>query len=59
MAPIGMQREGQAFLLEEFYQAVTNGASVGTTCQDNIRSLAVVFDVVKSFQTGQRVRSSS
>ena len=42
-----MALEGQAYLLDEFYRAVTGGEPVGTTCQDNIRSLGIVFDVVR------------
>jgi hypothetical protein len=52
-----MERVGQAYLLHEFYEAVTQGKPAMTTCQDNIKSLAIVFDVVKSFETGQVVRS--
>ncbi len=55
--PIEMELEGQEYLLDEFYKAVTTGSSVGTTCQDNIRSLGVVFDVVESFESGQVVES--
>jgi predicted dehydrogenase len=58
VAPVQREREGQAYLLDEFYRAVTQGDSVATDCQDNIRSLAIVFDVVESFETGQVVSSS-
>ena len=54
---VEMALEGQGYLLEEFFQAVTAGAPVGTPCQDNIRSLVIVFDVVQSFESGQVVES--
>lgn len=57
--PVDMALEGQAYLLDEFYRAVTFGEPAGTTCQDNIRSLGIVFDVVQSFETGQVVQSLS
>ncbi len=49
----------QSYLLNEFYEAAENGASVGTPCQDNIRSLGIVFDVVQSFESGVVVGSAS
>ena len=54
--PVPMQRMAQAYLLNEFYEAVTQGKPPATTCQDNIKSLGIVFNVVKSFETGQVVR---
>lgn len=59
VAPVKMELEGQAYLLQEFYEAVTSGSAPATTCQDNIKSLAIVFDVVRSFETGQIVKSSA
>lgn len=53
-----MERQAQAYLLHEFYEAVTQGKPPTTTCQDNIKSLGIVFDVVKSFETGAVVQSS-
>jgi predicted dehydrogenase len=58
VTPVTLAREGQAYLLHEFYEAVTTGKPPVTTCRDNIKSLAIVFDVVKSFETGQVVKSS-
>lgn len=55
--PVVMERTGQAYLLHEFYEAVTQGKPAVTTCQDNIKSLGIVFDVVQSFETGQAVSS--
>jgi predicted dehydrogenase len=46
----------QAYLLHEFYDAVTQGKLPATTCQDNIKSLAIVFNTVQSFETGAPVR---
>ena len=57
--PVKMEREGQAYLLQEFYQAVSEGTAVATTCQDNIKSLAIVFDIVESFETGQVVHAAT
>ncbi len=54
--PVERQYVAQAYLLHEFYEAVTQGKSPVTTCQDNIKSLGIVFDVVKSFETGCPVR---
>ena len=55
--PVQLARTGQAYLLQEFYEAVTTGKPPVTTCQDNIKSLGIVFDVVQSFETGQVVQS--
>ena len=59
VSPVKMERTEQAYLLHEFYEAVTHGAQPATTSQDNIKSLAIVFDVVRSFETGQVVKSSA
>lgn len=59
VAPVQLARDGQAYLLQEFYEAVTTGKPPVTTCQDNIKSLGIVFDVVKSFETGAVVYSSA
>lgn len=53
-----MERTDQAYLLHEFYEAVTQGKPAVTTCQDNIKSLGIVFDVVQSFESGQVVYSA-
>lgn len=57
--PVEMEYTAQAYLLHEFYQAVTLGKPAATTCQDNIKSLGIVFDIVQSFQTGSPVRRST
>lgn len=54
---VAMPRTDQAYLLHEFYEAVTLGKPVVTTAQDNIKSLGIVFDVVQSFESGQPVLS--
>ncbi len=48
----------QAYLLHEFYQAIKLGKAPVTTCQDNIKSLGIVFDSIRSFETGGVVASS-
>ena len=53
------KRLGQSYLLQEFYEAVTLNKPPVTTCQDNIKSLGIVFDVIKSITTGDVVRSSA
>lgn len=57
--PVVMERTDQAYLLHEFYEAVTQGKPAVTTCQDNIKSLGIVFDVVESFERGAVVRSAA
>ncbi len=54
--PVTMAHVAQDYLLREFYEAVSEGISPATTCQDNIRSLGIVFGVVESFQTGGAVK---
>lgn len=56
--PVTLERQAQAYLLHEFYEAVKTGQKPATTCQDNIKSLGIVFDVVQSFATGTVVQSS-
>ena len=52
---IGMERESQDYLLHEFYQAVTKGAAVGATAQDNIHTMEFVFGVVDACDSGRSV----
>jgi len=54
-----VERSGQAYLLHEFQTAVMQGKPPVTTCQDNIKSLGIVFDVVESFETGKVVNCSA
>lgn len=58
ITPIEMHRQAQSYLLHEFYEAVTTGLSPATTCQDNIKSLGIVFDTIASFESGRVVPSS-
>ena len=53
---VAMPYAAQAYLLREFYDAVTNEIAPATTCFDNIRSLSIVCNLVESFQTGRAVR---
>jgi predicted dehydrogenase len=56
---VTMERTDQAYLLQEFYEAVAQGKSAVTTCQDNIKSLGIVFDMVQSFERATVVRSAA
>ena len=58
VTPVAMPLDGQNYLLQEFFEAVEAGTPPVTTCQDNIKSLGIVFDVVRSFETGQMVKST-
>ena len=53
--PADTQFHNQAYLAQEFYDAVTNGGSTGTPVQDNINSIQMVFDVIASSEAGQVV----
>lgn len=46
----------QAYLLHEFYEAVTTGKAPATTGADNLYSLGMVFDMIASFETGAVVQ---
>lgn len=54
---VEMPRQAQAYLLHEFYQAVSQGILPGTTCQDNIKSLAIVFDTISAVESGHSIPS--
>ncbi len=53
-----MEREGQDYLLHEFFEAVTKGAPVATSAQDNIRTVEFVFGVVQACDSGDAVKLS-
>lgn len=53
---VSMAREGQDYLLQEFYEAVMRGKSVGTTAQDNLQTMAFVFGVAEACDSGKTVR---
>ncbi len=54
--PVSMEREGQDYLLQEFFESVTTGASTATTAQDNIHTMEFVFGVVEACDSGKMVR---
>ena len=56
---VHVEYTAQAYLLHEFCEAITNGITPATTCQDNIKSLGIVFDAVRSFKTGVVVESGT
>jgi predicted dehydrogenase len=56
--PVQMTYQDQAYTLQEFYEAVTQGLAPQTTCQNNIKSLALIFDIVRSFKMGEPVESA-
>lgn len=53
---IEMPRTRQAYLIQEFYEAVTHGKPPATTIQDNIKSLQMVFDVIESSKSGRIIK---
>lgn len=46
---LSLPQTSQAYLLREFHDAVTTGTVPATVCQDNIRSLAIVCNLLDSF----------
>jgi predicted dehydrogenase len=58
IAQVEMARQAQPYLLHEFYEAVTKKVPPATTCQDNIKSLAIIFDTIASFESGRTILSS-
>jgi predicted dehydrogenase len=53
---VELPRSDQAYLLHEFYEAVTRGAAPATSGRDNLKSLKMVFAAIQSFETGESVR---
>ncbi len=53
---ISLEQESQDYLLQEFYEAVTQGKSVSTTAQDNIHTMAFVFGVAAACDSGKTVK---
>lgn len=51
-----MQYQDQVYMLDEFCRVVTQGDTMATTCQDNIHSLDMVFDTIRSIETGQTIK---
>lgn len=52
VALVQPQHTGQAYLLHEFVQALGGGPGPATTCQDNIRSLGIVFATLEAMAAG-------
>ena len=52
---VRMERESQDYLLQEFYEAVTQGKPVSTRAQDNIHTMEFVFGVVEACDSGGSV----
>ena len=51
-----MPHQAHAALIREFLRCVRTGAVPETTCEDNIKSLAMVHAAVKSARLGRRVK---
>ncbi len=47
--PVPLAHSGQAYLLHEFIQALQGGPAPATRCQDNIKSLEIVFQALHEF----------
>lgn len=52
---VKMARDRQALLLHQFVDAVRSGERPLTAVQDNINSFRMVWDAIRSFETGQTV----
>lgn len=48
VSPLDLERVGRERILHEFYEAVATGKFPATTCQDNIESLRMVFEVIEA-----------
>lgn len=55
VTPKAPPRQGQAFVLHDFIQAVKKGERPLTDCYDNIRSVSMIFATVKAMETGKQV----
>lgn len=49
---VALPRTGQSYLLHEFVEALRGGPRPATTCQDNIRSLEIVFRALSAVGSG-------
>lgn len=56
VAPVKMALSGQSYLLEEFRQAVEQGHLPSTTCQDNLKSLRMIYHTITSSEQAVRVK---
>jgi predicted dehydrogenase len=50
-----LEHKGHEGLIHEFVQCVRTGSRPETSCQDNIKSLAMVLAAVESVKKGRRV----
>ena len=50
-----MPRQGQDYLLREFVQALRSGSRTATHAQDNIRTMELVFGVVRACERGETI----
>ena len=57
--PVDMKHVAQSYLLHEFLETLTTGKTPATACQDNIKSLAIVFDTIRSFEAGHPIHGSA
>ncbi|MCK6581224.1 MAG: Gfo/Idh/MocA family oxidoreductase [Anaerolineae bacterium] len=53
---VEMERQGHAYLLDEFISAVRSGHIPQTTGEDNLNTLGMVLSAVEAVETGRRVR---
>jgi predicted dehydrogenase len=53
---VGMELENQPYVLHQFCEALQTRRAPRTVCQDNIKSLVIVFDIINSFTSGRVVR---
>jgi len=53
---LSCERTGQAYLLHEFFLALTEGCIPRTRGADNIKSLEMVFGAIEAVHTGNIVR---
>jgi predicted dehydrogenase len=54
-----VQVGGHSGLIQDFVHAVRTGRTPETICDDNIKSLAMVFGAVESAERGEKVRVES
>ncbi|MAU08817.1 MAG: hypothetical protein CL607_03270 [Anaerolineaceae bacterium] len=53
---LSVERQGQDFLLHNFYEAVMNGQPTIAPAQDNIHTVEMVFAIVNACDTGQVIK---
>ncbi|MCA9886365.1 MAG: hypothetical protein KC708_25505, partial [Anaerolineae bacterium] len=52
---LSVERQGQDYLLHDFYDAVTSSQPTIAPAQDNIHTVEMVFAVVDACDTGQTI----